>query len=96
MDDLSELSELSDAAFMQWAGLYPRRWALLPLEKRDSWLEHLIARVKTTSSPDECKSLWRLAYVIAQADSPLDAEEVPAANATPRQRSGPSSSHIVR
>ncbi len=95
MDDLSELSELSDAAFMKWAGFDRRRWALLPLEKREGWLEHLIARVKTTSSPDECNSLWRLAYVIAQADSPLDVEDVPAANATPR-RSGPSSSHIVR
>ena len=95
MDDLSELSELSDAAFMKWAGFHPRRWALLPLEKRDSWLEHLIARVKTTSDPDECNSLWRLAYVIAQADSPLNVEAVAAANATPR-RSGPSSSHIVR
>ena len=98
MDDLSEiseLSELSDAAFMKWAGFDPRRWALLPREKRDSWLEHLIARVKTTSNPDESNSLWRLAYVIAQADSPLDVEEVPAANAT-RRRSGPSSSHIVR
>ena len=95
MDELSELSELSDAAFMKWAGLDPRRWALLPLAKRESWLEHLIARVKTTSGLDERNSLWRLAYVIAQADRPMDVEDVPTANATP-PRSGSSSSHIVR
>ena len=95
MDDFSELSELSDAAFMKWAGFDARRWALLPLDKREGWLEHLIARVKATSDPDECNSLWRLAYVIAQADSPRDVEEFPAANDTPR-RSGPPSSYIVR
>ena len=92
---MDDLSELSDTAFMKWAGLDRGRWALLPLEKRESWLEHLIARVRTTSNRDECNSLWRLAYVIAQADRPMDVEDGPAANATPR-RSGPSSSHIVR
>ena len=76
---MDDLSEISDAAFMKWAGLDPRRWALLPLEKREGWLEHLIARVKTTSNPDECTSLWRLAYVIAQADRRMNIEDVPAA-----------------
>jgi hypothetical protein len=65
---MMELSELSDADFMKWAGFDPLRWASLPIEKRESWIDYLLARVRMTSDPDECNSLWRLAYVIVQAE----------------------------
>lgn len=59
--------ELSDTEFMQWAGVDPQRWALLPREKRESWLDYLIERVKAAPQSEERAAWWRLAYVIARA-----------------------------
>jgi hypothetical protein len=70
-------AEFSDAEFLEWAGAYRRRWALLPGERREAWLEHLIARMKATEDSDERDECWRLAYVIATADAP-DAPETAA------------------
>lgn len=60
--------EFSDAEFMQWAGVDPQRWALLPREKRESWLDYLIERVKATPPTEERDAWWKLAYVIARAN----------------------------
>ena len=68
LSELSDQSELSDAEFMRWAGFDSLRWAALPPERRESWIDHLLARLTTTSDDDECNSLWRLAYVIVQAE----------------------------
>lgn len=58
----------SDAEFLRWAGVHPERWALLPGERRESWLEHLVARMRTTADPEQRRSYWRLATAIARAD----------------------------
>jgi hypothetical protein len=60
--------ELSDGEFLRWAGVRPQRWALLPGERRESWLDYLVARMHTTSDPDQRRAYWRLATVIAHAD----------------------------
>lgn len=65
-----ETSELSDIEFLKWAGVFPERWALLPREKRESWVEHLIARMNAASNPQQRRACWRLASVIASADVP--------------------------
>jgi len=62
--------EISDAEFLKWAGVRPERWALLSSEKRESWLEHLVARMSVTPSPQQRRACWRLASVIASADTP--------------------------
>ncbi len=62
--------ELSDAEFMKWAGVHSQRWAALPSEKREAWLEHLVARVRTTSDPDQRKAYWTLAHIIVRAGEP--------------------------
>jgi hypothetical protein len=41
---------------------------LLPGERRESWLDHLVARMQTTSDPEKQRAYWRLATVIAHAD----------------------------
>lgn len=60
--------ELSDAEFLEWAGTLPHRWALLPGERRESWLEHLVARIQWTADPEQRRAYWQLASVIAGAD----------------------------
>jgi len=62
--------EMTDVEFLKWAGVRPDRWALLPSEKRESWLNHLVARMNAVSSPAQRRACWRLASVIASADSP--------------------------
>jgi hypothetical protein len=62
--------EFSDADFLKWAGAHPQRWALLPGERREAWLDHLVARMRTTADEEERDAYWRVAYVIACADSP--------------------------
>jgi hypothetical protein len=66
--DFSDSETMSDAEFMRWAGTRPQRWALLPGERRERWLEHLVARMQTTSDPEQRRAYWRLATVIARAD----------------------------
>jgi hypothetical protein len=66
--DSSDSELMSDAEFMRWAGTHPQRWALLPGERRESWLDHLVARMQTTSDPEKQRAYWRLATVIAHAD----------------------------
>lgn len=61
-------SELSDAEFMTWAGVDPARWALLPTEKRERWLDYLIARVQIEPESEERNTYWRLAYAIVSSD----------------------------
>ncbi len=73
---MDDPSELSDAEFMKWAGLNARRWAFLSIDKCESWLEHLLARIESTSDPDEGDSLWRLACVIAQAERLIEGLDV--------------------
>jgi hypothetical protein len=65
-----EAVEISDVDFLKWAGVRPERWALLPSAKRESWLEHLVARMTVASSPQQRRACWRLASVIASADAP--------------------------
>jgi hypothetical protein len=67
MDDDEE--ELSDAEFLAWAGERSERWALLSRDRREAWLEHLIARIRATPDDEERAAHWRLAYVIACADA---------------------------
>jgi hypothetical protein len=62
--------ELSDAEFMRWAGISPQRWGVLPEERREAWLDHLIARFRATNDDDERDAYWRLAYVISRAGAP--------------------------
>jgi hypothetical protein len=62
--------EISDAEFMRWAGTHSQRWAVLPNEKREAWLAHLVARVRTTSDPEQRNAYWRLAHVIVRAGEP--------------------------
>lgn len=59
--------ELSDAEFLNWAGPHPERWALLPNEKREAWLDHLVACIKATADDAQRNAYWRLAYTIAYA-----------------------------
>ena len=66
---MDEPEELSDAEFMQWAGTRPERWALLSNARREAWLDHLVARIKSSDDVDECNTCWRLAYMIARAGS---------------------------
>jgi hypothetical protein len=63
--------EFSDADFMQWAGVDPQRWGLLPREKRESWLNYLIERLRATPQSEERDEWWKLAYVIARAPEQL-------------------------
>jgi len=70
-----EAVEISDVDFLKWAGVHPERWALLPSEKRESWLEHLVARMHASPSPQQRRACWRLASVIASADSPRAAHD---------------------
>jgi len=63
---MDEPEEISDAEFLAWAGSHPQRWALLPFERREAWLDHLVARIM--ASPDD-EQLWRLAYAIASAET---------------------------
>ncbi len=67
--------EISDVDFLKWAGVRPERWALLPSDKRESWLDHLVARMHASSSPQQRRACWRLASVIASADSPRPAHD---------------------
>lgn len=64
-----EALEISDVDFLKWAGVRPERWALLPGDKRESWLDHLVARMHASTSPQQRRACWRLASVIASADS---------------------------
>ena len=64
-----ETIEISDGEFLKWAGVRPERWALLPSEKRESWLDHLVARMNASPSLEQRRACWRLASVIAAADS---------------------------
>jgi hypothetical protein len=64
-----ETVEIADVDFLKWAGVRPERWALLPGEKRESWLNHLVARMNASSNPQQRRAFWRLAAVIASADS---------------------------
>lgn len=59
--------ELSDSDFLDWAGAHPERWALLPCEKREAWLDHLVACIRATSDVVQLNAYWRLAYTIAYA-----------------------------
>jgi hypothetical protein len=60
---------LSDAEFLEWAGAQPQRWALLSAEKREAWLDHLVARIKAAPDAEQRNAYWRVAYVIACADA---------------------------
>jgi hypothetical protein len=64
-----ETVEVADVDFLKWAGVRPERWALLPGEKRESWLNHLVARMNASSNAQQRRAFWRLATVIASADS---------------------------
>ena len=66
---MEELKELLDAEFLEWAGTCPERWALLSSEQRDAWLDHLVDRIRSTDDERDCNACWRLAYIIARADS---------------------------
>jgi hypothetical protein len=57
--------QISDAEFLEWAGESPQRWALLSLEKREAWLDHLVARIRASENDEQRSVYWRLAYVIA-------------------------------
>jgi hypothetical protein len=57
--------EFSDADFLDWAGLNSERWAVLPRERREQWLDHIVARVRSTSDDQQRNAYWQLAYVIA-------------------------------
>ena len=70
-----EVVEISDVEFLKWAGVRPERWALLPSEKRESWLDHLVARMNAASSPQQRRACWRLASVIASADKPRQSND---------------------
>jgi hypothetical protein len=63
--------DLSDAEFMRWAGVSPQRWAMLPEERREAWLDHLIARFRMSDDDTERSAYWRLANVISRAGSPV-------------------------
>ena len=69
--------EISDAEFLKWAGISPQRWALLPSERREGWLEHLVARMRATSDPQLRRAYWKLAAVIASADVPAVLDDDP-------------------
>jgi hypothetical protein len=75
---LDDVEEISDAEFLEWAGEDPRRWALLPAERREAWVDHLVARIRVASDDDERGAYWRLAYVIASADRPAATASVEA------------------
>jgi hypothetical protein len=62
--------DLSDSDFMRWAGISPQRWAVLPEEKREAWLDHLIARFTMSNDDTERNAYWRLATVISRAGAP--------------------------
>lgn len=66
---MDEPDELSDAEFLDWAGDRSARWALLPCDRREAWIEHLVARIRSTPDDEERAECWRLAYVIANADT---------------------------
>ena len=66
---MDEAEELSDVEFLEWAGTRPERWALLSNARREAWLDHLVARIKSSDDDDECNTCWRLAYIIAGADA---------------------------
>lgn len=66
---MSDALELSDAEFLKWAGNDPRRWASLPGERREAWLDYLVARMKITSDGEQRSACWKLANVIARADA---------------------------
>ena len=63
--------ELSDSDFMRWAGISPQRWAVLPEEKREAWLDHLLARFTMSNDDTERNGYWRLASVISRAGAPV-------------------------
>jgi hypothetical protein len=71
---MEELVEISDAEFLKWAGVRPQRWALLPSDRRAGWLDHLVARMQTTSDLELRRAYWKLASVIASADTRHAAE----------------------
>ncbi len=73
--------EISDAEFLRWAGVRPQRWALLSSERREGWLDHLVARMRATSDPQLRRAYWRLASVIASADARLP----PACDSAPEE-----------
>jgi hypothetical protein len=66
---LDDPTELSDADLLKWAGADPGHWASLTREKREAWLDHLVARIGITSDDERRNALWRLAYVIVSADA---------------------------
>jgi hypothetical protein len=78
---MEEPVEISDAEFLKWAGVRPQRWALLPSDRREGWLDHLVARMQATSDPQLRRAYWKLASVIASADSGYYAEH----DATPAE-----------
>jgi hypothetical protein len=63
--------DLSDSDFMRWAGISPQRWAVLPEEKREAWLDHVIARFTMSNDDAERNAYWRLASVISNASAPV-------------------------
>jgi hypothetical protein len=67
MDEDTE--EVSDAEFLAWAGNHPQRWAMLPAERREAWVDHLVARIRAATDERERDGYWRLAYTIAGADA---------------------------
>ena len=64
-----ETVEVADVDFLRWAGVRPEHWALLPGEKRERWLDHLVARMNASSNPQQRREFWRLATVVASADA---------------------------
>jgi len=62
--------DLSDSDFMRWAGSSPQRWAVLPEERREAWLDHLIARFTLSNDDAERNAYWQLASVISRAGAP--------------------------
>lgn len=69
MPRLDEPEEISDAEFLEWAGSNPQRWAVLPFWRREAWLDHLVARIKTTGDDEERNTCWQVAYAIAAAET---------------------------
>ena len=74
---MNDSLELSDAEFLRWADIHPQRWTSLPNERREAWLDHLTARVKSTTDPEERNAYWRVAYVIASAGTLDQADRAP-------------------
>jgi hypothetical protein len=75
---MDELVEISDAEFLKWAGARPQRWATLPSDRREGWLDHLVARMRATTDPQQRRAYWQLASVIASADARQPPEYDPA------------------